>query len=714
MLTKKTFASITVVLILISQLYGQLQGGTADSTVASLFAMSLEELLNVKVTVASKKKVKASDAPSVISVITSQEIEAMGARDFNEILRFIPGFEFSRRVDGGDGLGFRGVKDPRFNHRYLLMVNGIPFNQIFYGIFMFNGFTGININSIERIEIIRGPGSALYGRNAFSAVINVITKTAKTSSLLSGKAEYGNFNTLNGHASFAKEIAPGKGFYVDVGHANSDVTEETTINAITGTAGSWNENYENTTLLFNGHLDNLSFNTMLFSSYWGTSSNEDSYAEDQFVYYNVKYDFSKIDKHDVKLNVFGHNGKHVENLLIITPNDPALDFPATDTTSAFNFYPNGLLARPSFTEYIYGIEVEDEVHLDEKNTLLAGIQFDYRGIKDAKFESNADFYANSPLPLPIAGATKDKPVEDPRGWLTSSSISFTNLAFYAQNIWIPGEKWSITYGGRYDLDSQIGGVFNPRVGVSYAVTDKLTAKVLYGQAYRAPTLSEQHQTIGYANGNLNLKPERIKTYELALNYNSAQSNTQLNFFFNQIKDLIYSEADISVDVSNLLQNLGDNTAKGVEFEHKFKLQDRIIGFINYSFTSSKTTTNGEDKFTYKAVDISPHKVNVGVNVRLPYHLGLNTNLLYRSKMKKFTTEDSNNTRFEVSQDKVGNYFIANAKLRFDNPNTRLKLGLSTYNLFNTFYYMQESGRARHPRMPGFTWLVSVQYVFKEN
>ena len=150
-----------------------------DTSMARIYSMDMEELMNMKVSIATKTEQSVSESPAIVSVITSEEIQRMGAREIEDVLQLVPGFEINRGYGGYYNIGVRGVKDSRNTSKILFMIDGIPVNQIFFGSFTQWGYS-LNLDNIERIEIIRGPGSALYGRNAFSAVINIINKSSKS------------------------------------------------------------------------------------------------------------------------------------------------------------------------------------------------------------------------------------------------------------------------------------------------------------------------------------------------------------------------------------------------------------------------------------------------------------------------------------------------------------------------------------------------------
>jgi outer membrane receptor for ferrienterochelin and colicin len=144
-----------------------------ESDDSDLMAMSLEDLLNMEITVATGegKKLSPRETPAIVTVITKEEIRKTGMRNLFDILRMTPGFEFAGDIWGVVGYGTRGIFASE--GKILIMVDGIPFNDHLYGYPYFAD--QFFAETIEKVEIIRGPGSAIYGGFAELAVVNIIT-----------------------------------------------------------------------------------------------------------------------------------------------------------------------------------------------------------------------------------------------------------------------------------------------------------------------------------------------------------------------------------------------------------------------------------------------------------------------------------------------------------------------------------------------------------
>lgn len=172
-----------------------------------LFELSLEELMNIEINVASGKGTTLRESPGIISYIDGEEIKNSGARDIMDVLRLIPGFEFAGDVDQAVGIGVRG--NWGIEGKVLFLLDGQQLNETSYGSFSLS--QRIPIENIEKIEVIRGPGSAMYGGVAGLAVIKITTKSGSdlNGGLVSARYGISDGKTMreNIMASFGKAIS---------------------------------------------------------------------------------------------------------------------------------------------------------------------------------------------------------------------------------------------------------------------------------------------------------------------------------------------------------------------------------------------------------------------------------------------------------------------------------------------------------------------------
>ncbi len=666
----------------------QLYAESEDTTMTALFDMSIEELINTQVSIATKSSQKLSEAPSIVSVITADDIQNMGAREMEDVLQTIPGFELTRSYAGYYNIGVRGVKDSRITSKLLIMIDGVPFNQIFYGSYAAWGYD-INLDIIERIEIIRGPGSALYGRNAFSAVINIITKDGNSDEKLLLKSSIGTFNakSLSGYLGYNKNKLNAS---IAIRQLNTDVTD-VKFDEGSGIPAKWNLYRDNLWL-----NTKLGYGKFLLSAMYldlkGGALFTQTNIYNKIGSYSISFQDNISSNLSIHTKIFGHNSGYTEDIEQMKPDvHPA--------------YTEGIYYTPHSQEYLYGIETELKYKLSPNNDLLFGFQADIHGVEDVTITSNIDMVTFAPL----QGIGRDNQVIYEPGWFENNEHDYNNIAFFIQNVWYPVNKIGITYGGRYDLDSEIGGVINPRVGLVLEPIKNANLKLLYGRAYRAPAPADQYVTLGYAIGNKDLKPEIINTLELAFNYRYQKMTHTISLYRNRLTDMIYSAQLIQIDPNNKYYNIGENTSTGVEYENKLILGKNFYSYINYSFTESVNSdlVNGIDT-TYNHPDVAPHKFNAGVNYKFFKYFNLNINMIYRSEMSRFKIIGTND---EV-ENTIGNYTIINSTLQIDNLVKNFNISLSAYNLLDKKYYSQDNQHYNQPPQSGRQIILSIIYSLK--
>jgi len=693
-----------------------------DTILESVLDLSIEELMNTKVTIATKSEKRLSEVPAVVTIVSSELIKNSGARYLSDILQIIPGFEFSKGRTGFINIGVRGVKDPLTTSRVLVLKDGVPVNDIMYG-------TGIgltkqfDINSIDRIEIIRGPGSALYGRDAFVSVINIITKSGTEKNEVNLKASLGNFNTQDYSASYGTKLNDFSAF-LSVDKTKSDATDSKLNNGMGGES-LWDLAIDN--LLFNTKISYKNFTLNgLYSDIingasigpFATRSNKTT----KIAVYSLDYNLTK-NKFDFNAKVYGRNEFQVQHLEIFKPEMTEEIAPGVPASAV---YPNGMYATPRFNSYIYGTDLNLNLSFFEKNNLLIGIQTDFYGVTDVKLKSSYDTYTGAPLTYDENGITyfrgKETQLEEERGWIEGNGHSYENYGFYFQNIFQPTDNLGITIGGRYDIDSEFGGIFNPRLALVWNTNRKLIFKLLYGQAYRAPNSQEQYRKTGFTIGNKDLKPETIKTTEFSADYNiKTNISTRLTLFYNILSDMIYAQGISSGTPGGPYTNVGNNTSVGLEYEYKMTFTDKFYMYFNYSYTKSENKiTKNDTTETFKMPDVAPHKINLGFNVKLLKYFNLNTNIMYRSEREKYFAIskatgdyilDNEGNKTYVSQDNIGNYFLINTKLRIMNFYNTMEISAEFYNLLNKKYYDQDAEYTNQPPREGMQFIISLSYKF---
>jgi iron complex outermembrane receptor protein len=703
--------------------YGLQGQSEKDTLLEMLLDKSIKELMDTKVSIATKSDMKLSETPSMVTVITAEMIKNSGARYLTDILQYIPGFEFSKGRTGVVNIGIRGVKDPLTTSRFLVLKDGAPFNGIMYG--MGIGITKLfDINSIERIEVIRGPGSALYGRNAFIGIINIITKSAKKKNEVNLYASAGNFNTYDVGASYGTKKNDFEA-YLSVEKIKSDVTGSKFNNGMGGES-VWNLAINNLFANTKIQYKNFTVSGMYSDIVNGASTGPFITISDKSMkmgVYSLEYKNKITKKINFNAKLYGRNEFQTQHIEIFHPDMTAELAPGVPVTTV---YPGGMYVTPQFNAYTYGSDFNFNFNVLKKHETLIGVQADMYGVKNAGLVSSYDIYTGAPLTYIENGNLmyrgKDSQIKEERGWIEGDGHDYFNIAFYFQNIYYPINNLSFTIGGRFDIDSEFGGVFNPRLALVWNTNKKIIFKLLYGQAYRAPNTQEQYRKTGFTIGNKNLKPETIKTTEFSVDYNIGKNiNTRLTLFYNILADMIYAQGITSGVPGGPYDNIGDNTSMGLEYEYRIKLDEKFYMFFNYSYTFSENNVSKIDTIeSFMHPDVAPHKVNLGLNYKFLKHFNLNTNIIYRSERQKYFAINKSSGNYildladnktYVSQDQVGNYFLINAKLRIFKFFHSMEISAEVYNILNTKYYDQDTEYAHQPAREGTQYIFTLSYKF---
>jgi outer membrane cobalamin receptor len=270
-----------------------------------LSTLSLDELLGLEVSVASISARTTREQSAIVSVITAREISASGARDLLDVLWLVPGFNSGVDVEGVTGVGIRGFW--AYDGKILITVDGMDITERLYGTVPLGD--RIPVDMIERIEIIRGPGSAMYGDNAELAVINIVTKGPK----LDGGFVSGGVGTdgddVSGRAGAAVGTGNGDDVHVDI-------------------AGFWSTSYRSTSNYTDndGVVVDLDGNSDIDALFLNAGMDfKDLHVRMQYDQYEVEDEVQygwAIPRYDNSFSSFGVSGKYdfeLSEVLTISP-----------------------------------------------------------------------------------------------------------------------------------------------------------------------------------------------------------------------------------------------------------------------------------------------------------------------------------------------------------------------------------------------------------
>ncbi|WP_415880305.1 TonB-dependent receptor plug domain-containing protein [Methylomonas sp. TEB] len=650
------------------------------------------------VSIASGYKQPISKAPSIATVITADDIKQIGATDIDEALESVPGLHVERNTIGYNPIyTFRGIYS-QFNQQVLMMINGIPITNSYTGS-RSEVWGGMPIRDIARIEIVRGPGSAVYGADAFAGVINVITKTKQDIEGTEVGGRVGSFDTYDGWALHGGEwagfdVALAFEYHKTAGQdANVDADLQSQFDSLLGTRASLAPGP------LNMSRDNLDARLDLSRGHWrfrgGLQHRSDfgngsgiaqaldpvnRYASDRWNA-DVTYHNADIENWDLTTQAsYFETSQEIERNLTLFPAGTTLPIGANGQIGAGApvTFPNGYIGNPEVWERHVRISQTFAYGGFQGHQLRSGIGFNYDSLFKARVSQNFGIDPATGAPIPSLPGI---PLTDVSG--TSATfipeVDRKVAYLFLQDQWNFANDWSLTAGARYDRYSDFGNTFNPRAALIWEARYDLTAKLMYGSAFRAPSFQEMYIINNPAQlGNAALRPETMENVELGFDYRPTDSlRLGLNFFNFWWKDIIRFVPDANATTSTA-QNTGVQQGYGTELEAEWQAADTLKIIGNYAYQRSRDQALDRDS------GYAPHHQ---VYLRLNWEFLPDWQLSPQAKWIVGRDRSFGDTRKPVAD-----YTWVDVTLRRQNLAKHLEVAFSVRNLFDV--------SAREPSLAG--------------
>jgi iron complex outermembrane receptor protein len=632
--------------------------GAAPETEALLF----QEIPSVFA--ASKYEQKVTEAPSWVSLVTAEEIKKYGYRTLAEILQSLPGFylTYDRLYTA---VGVRGFGRPGdYNGRILLMVDGHRLNEPIYDTAAVGTEFPLDVDLIDRVEVIRGPSSSLYGTNALFAVVNVITRRGRNMKGLEASGEAASFDTYKGRISWGNKLknqmealvsaslydTPGQRLYIkefDAPETNGGVTSGTDYDKYY--QGFMNLAYQHFTIqgLYGDRKKGLPNGT------YGVNFNDPgSFAVDRRGYLDLTYDRMFGDRWLVKGRLY---------------------YDYYNYYGDYN-YPEGEVWGDSARSQWIGGDLQVTRTFWDRHKITLGGEYRYH------FDLDLQAYSKPPY----------------QSYLNYSSTNAV-FALYGQDEYRILKNLILNLGLRYDHYESFGDSVNPRMALIYSPFDRTTLKLIYGSAFRAPNLNELYYQDNVYKSNPDLKPEKILTYEAVLEQMLGEHfRLGLSGYYYNIKDLI-SQYEDPADGLLVYRNLDEVETYGADLELGGKWKNGIEGRISYSYQDSVNKQTNETllnspRHMVKALLTLPlwnNKVFAGLEGR------------YLSPRKTLAGADT------------GDVYVFNLNLLGRRLLPGLEISLGIYNVFDVAY--GDPGSGEHPvdliYQDGRTFRIKLTYNF---
>ncbi len=604
------------------------------------------------VSIASGAPQPIARAPSVATVITAQDIAAIGAADLDEVLETVPGLHVARSpINYSPIYIIRGIAT-QYNPQVLMLVNGIPITGVIFGDRSLV-WGGMPVENIARIEVIRGPGSALYGADAFSGVINIITKTNVDLSGTEPGLRLGSFDSWDAWVQHGGTWGGlDAAVYLRAGHTDGQrqiITADAMSGSLNPTLAPGPSlapgpvNLERDAI--DGRLDLARNKWRLRMGYQqreiGTGAGVASALDPQGKNLGTRIS-TDLTYQDVNFAPDWDVTAQASYLRITEKSDLVLYPPGF--AGAF---PEGFIGNPYKWERHLRFGLSAAYTRLEKHKLRfgAGTQGDnlYRTEETNNFATGGPVVDATPFLLPH-----------------KRRVNYV----YAQDEWAFTQDWYLTAGVRHDRYSDFGNTTNPRLALVWETAYNLTSKLLYGRAFRPPSFSELYNINNpVLLGNPNLKPEKIESLELAFVWQAASDlQANMNLFRYQMRDILRP------DTSAVVQNSGKQNGHGMEVELVWDATQILRLTGNYAHQRSIDEATNRD-----AGNAPRHHVYTRADWRFMPGWTFNTQLNYIADRKR----EPSDTRPDIAD-----YHTVDITLRNQKRSSDWDFAFSVRNLFD--------------------------------
>ena len=638
----RRFLLILVTFILSSMLLIPIFSFTiANAQDIDLTEMSLEELMEVRikpVVSASKYEQKTTDAPASVSIITADDIKQYGYRTLAEVLQSVRGFyiTYDRNYNN---IGFRGFNRPGdFSSRTLLLLDGIRVNDNIFDQAPVGTDFILDIDLIERIEIIRGPSYALYGNNAFLVVINVITKNGGEISGVEAGADIGSFGTYSSRLTYGKKFenegqlllsgslfnSDGQSHYYrefDTPDQNNGVAD----NCDSDKSGSFFAKYSQQGVTFETSYNKRS--KQIPTSPWGISFNDPR---------NKTWDERAL--MDIKLE------RSIDNEVTVM------------ARLTYGYY-------KYLGDYIFSDSGDKTTNSDNDNGQWWGADLHFtRKFGKHMLIAGGEYHDNF--------TQYQKNFDVPNIVYLDDNRNSTNWAVFIQDEYSLLTNLKLNAGLRYDHFSTFGGITNPRFAIIYKPFADTSLKYLFGKAFRAPNVYETYYNDGNVSQKANpeLNEETITSHELVWEQLIGKHLTGTATAYRyKINDLISQTTD--TDDLLIYKNHDVVEAYGIEAELSASFSNGFSGKLSYAFQES------DYKGGNNVWSNSPRHL-AKLNISIP----LIQNRLFLGIEEQYTGQLET-----LSGSSTGDYFITNMTLYDRKLFENMDISASVYNLFDKKY-----------------------------
>jgi iron complex outermembrane receptor protein len=590
-----------------------------------------EDEFEIMSNISTGRDVLASKSASIVSVLDQSYFKQHGFNYVKEAIGSVNGIYLAENTLAQSHSYVCRGNTSKYNSEVLFMINDTPIKSLLHGNVLSGTWVNMSLKYIDKIEVIRGSGSAVYGADAFSCVINLYTKKEDdVVAMLVGTNEtyqlyYANsFEKGNLSGSLGILYEESDGF-----NAKADRDAQTSFDDIMGTNASLAPNkgsfqYESLDIFTNIDYKNLNIYLLKqqrsnIGGGFGLNQSIDhdgEYSSNRNLI-QVEYADNFIDTIEttIKLSQFDY-AEESETPAKLNPSGTVIC--ASPDPSSCVMYTDGIIGEPEIYEKHQSISLNNFYYELTDHILRFGIGYNFNSIYKSKDTNNfIDTDGN--------GFGDNLNTFDDTEFIFAPEKNRHNTFAFIQDEWDFSSDIVLTLGGRLDSYNDFGNTFNPRVSLVWNTNESITNKFIYGKAFRAPTIAELYaKNNPVALGNPDLEPETIDSFEYAIIFNNHDDlNILSNIYYYKVSDDIRFVTDDNITKAN---NVGSVEGYGLEFESHYifaknmKLSSQYAYQYTYDLESKKSITN-----------YPSHMANISLHGNFGKSLSSNLDLVYVGK-----------------------------------------------------------------------------------
>ena len=660
-------------------------------------------LLNEVTDIATKTKLNIDYQPSVVSVLRADKLKKLGISNLHEAIALLPGIETSILHTGWKQVIIRGAHNPDtfVFDKYKLYIDGVDVGSDLYSTSYY--YLDFPVELIDRVEVLRGSASTIYGPGAFSGAINVITKSSQIGSSDAVFGSLGSFDYAKG--GFVKHLNVGQW---NIGIDSYYQQNNKTINAGSAFVSPKEASYERSDYNSLEDFDDYSIGITAKNSDYTLIARYKSETTSNFYGLNETLEPVSGGYQSNKSAIVELQNRHNLNNDLSLETKVGVNYYAFtfDSTVYQNYYGSGQSIRmnPTYEQLNSYLNMNLKGKNIEDHEWMAGI-----GVQKINTLKNVfgATYRNSADGGPVVVSDSLVYLNGQYGFLNGDNDQWIKSAYF-QDIYSINDDLDISANIRLDDYALFGNMASYRLGSVYRLNEDNILKAVFGRSYRAPSYVEAFQSMqeGFKTGNPNLNPELIDTYELAYTYKNHNTIVRTNLFYSIMQDVIDSINNEPASFVGDYANHKQRNAKGIELEFTRHFGNGSEFMANLSYVRTEFfSPDYYNPVEFQSPEISEVLSKGYFLFPLTPTLSLNSAWYYSGPKKGYDRDNTGNAKTYDSM------MVIDETVAYDIDSSST-VTLSAKNIFNDpVIYPSYQGKHDGLRREGRNWLVTYEKRF---